>query len=156
MDRSKLDEIIAFVSKALHPAGYECIEAEWESSTKILRLFIDNPNGITLDHCVAASHILTSLKELDDLIPGTYVLEVSSPGLERPLRSRSHFERHIGELIQVRLASKISDRRKGIGKLVSVSSSEEVVVETAQGAWSFPLDQVHRASLVYNWGTQKN
>ena len=151
MERSKLNEIIGLVSKEIGPAGYECIEAEWEGGKQILRLYVDQPDGINLDGCVAASRIISSIRELDEIVNGRYNLEVSSPGIERPIRSKAHFERHIGQVVQVKLQEKIFDRRHGVGKIVSISDKAEVTLETLQGMWSFPIERVQKASLVYSW-----
>jgi len=162
MDRKKLDEIVNIVNQTLMTPDekadqkYECIEADWLGNEKTLRLYIDSSRGMTLDSCVACTRILNNLKSLDESIPGTYRLEVSSPGLERPLRRREHFERHLGAVVQVRLQEKFHDRRNGVGKLVSISNEEGVVLETPQGRWSFPFDQIYKASLVYDWGSVKN
>ena len=152
MKRDKLDQVVAFADKVLSPMGFECIEAEWIGNERVLRLFIDKPaGGIKIDDCVAVTKLMVELPELDVIVPGQYSLEVSSPGIERPLRSRTHFERHIGDTIQVKLAEKILDRKQGTGKLISVSNEAMVTLETSQGLWSFPLDQVQKASLVYDW-----
>ena len=154
LDRAKLDEIIALVNRTLHPAGFDCLEAEWSGSDRILRLFVDllddSQGGVTLDSCVRASRLLEESPELDALTPAHYTLEVSSPGVERPLRSAGHFSRHVGERVQVKLVEKVQDRRNGVGKLLQVKDSL-ITLETEQGPWQFPLAALQRASLVYDW-----
>lgn len=158
LDRAKLDTIIAIVNRVLGPAGYECIEAEWSGGDRILRLFVDLAAGnITLDDCVKASRLLEELPDLDAATPPHYTLEVSSPGVERPLRRRQHFERHLGERVQVRLRGKVQERRGGTGRLVEVETASGgvddalITLETEQGVWSFPLASLQHASLVYDW-----
>ncbi len=83
-----------------------------------------------------------------------WALEASSPGIERPLRRARHFERHIGETVQVKLADKDLPRRNGTGRLVEVVGADDkarVTVETEQGPWTFPLESLQRASLAYDW-----
>lgn len=160
MDRSRLDEVTLLASRLVEPAGYECIEAEWVGNDRILRLFVDRVDAasaeasIKLEDCVAASRILNEATELDDLVGGKYVLEVSSPGVERPLRFPKHFARHIGATVQVKLSDKVAERRQGKGKLVDVLISDDtsITLETEQGPWSFPLAKLQHASLVYDWG----
>jgi len=152
MNRAKLDQVMAVVSAVLDPHGFECIEAEWHIHSHILCLFVDRAGGINLDGCAEASRLLSDVAELDALIPGTYTLEVSSPGVERPLRRRSHFEQHIGAVVDVRLAEKVLDRRRGVGRLLAVSNDEQITIDTSQGPWSFPLSRLQKASLVYDWG----
>ena len=157
MDRLKLDSLISVVNGQLNPAGFDCIEAEWSAHEKILRLFVDRQNeqtGINLDGCVSASRLLGEFTELDDMIPGHYVLEVSSPGVERPLRRIEHFQAHIGRKVEVKLHEKFNDRRQGKGVLAAVAEGDGgwLTLETEQGVWSFPLRCLQRASLVYDWG----
>lgn len=164
MDRTKLDTVIALVSRLLQPAGYECIEAEWAGNDRVLRLFIDRVEGapvpegkkpgVDLDDCVKASKLLDEVAELDAAIDGTYNLEVSSPGVERPLRRLVDFEKHLGQTVEVKLADKIDDRRHGTGKLVAVAKDTQPIItlETKRGPWSFPHSSLQRASLVYDWG----
>lgn len=156
MNRHQLDQIINIVEGSINPFGFECIEAEWVSNERILRLFVDRPDcqtGIDLEGCAAASRLIAEIPAVDAAISGPYSLEVSSPGIERPLRRRRHFERAVGETVQVKLQSKILDRKNGTGRLVGVNENE-VTLETTQGPWSFPIDQVQKASLVYSWNNQ--
>lgn len=163
MDRTRLDGLIALVSRTLAPHGFDCLEAEWAAGERILRLYVDTTQGqpgITLDGCVAVSRLLEGVTEIEEALPGKFSLEVSSPGVERPLRSRSHFERHLGETVQVKLVDKYLDRRQGTGKVVQVAEGDTVTgqsdtlitLQTEQGDWSFPLTHLQRASLVYDWG----
>ena len=177
MDRTKLDHIVNLVSAILLPAGYDCIEAEWSSHDRILRLFTDkilarssddeplaldlaSPReknaGIDLDDIVKVSRLLAEVPELDAAIPGNYTLEVSSPGIERPLRRPGDFKERLGATVQVRLAVKVQDRRNGVGVLASVDAGSgaddtQITLQTEQGPWSFPLATLQRASLVYDW-----
>jgi ribosome maturation factor RimP len=167
VDRTKLDDILRLVSGQLRPAGFECVEVEWSAHDRILRVFVDHAEApravIDLDGCVKVSKLLADLPELDAAVPGGYTLEVSSPGVERPLRRRRDFEAHLGQTVQVRLTAKVQDRRNGTGKLVDVASPQAapaaddfdalITLQTEQGNWSFPLATLQRASLVYDWST---
>lgn len=155
MNRAQLDMVIEVVEEVIGPAGFECVEAEWFGNEKVLRLYVDQARedgaeGIDLEGCAKVSRLLEECVRLDDLIPGSYQLEVSSPGVERPLRRLTHFQKVLGETVQVKLQAKILDRKNGTGRLVDVRDNE-VILETTQGPWSFPIDQVQRASLVFNW-----
>lgn len=176
MNREKLDEIVALVSRLLADSGFECIEAEWVGSDRILRLFIDllpgskpetsgetnadeptPETGISLDQCVRASRLLNERPEIDELVKGAFTLEVSSPGIERPLRTRPHFEQVVGKEVRVKLAEKVQDRRNGTGRLVEVVPTEDskdtsITLATAEGGWTFRLSSLQRACLVYDWG----
>jgi ribosome maturation factor RimP len=154
MNRGQLNNIIEIVSDALVETGYECIEAEWNGAERILRVYIDfivesEDRKISVDDCVAANRIICNLDEIDNFFPGPYHLEVSSPGIERPLRFQKHFERYVGGLVKVNLFDKVGNRAKGQGKIVEVSPAGEVTLETQEGNWVFPLQSVKKAHLVY-------
>jgi len=137
----------------------ECVEAEWQAHDRILRLYVDRTSGsgIDLDGCVVASKLLVDQQELDDLVKGPYTLEVSSPGVERPLRRASHFRQSIGENIAVNLDRKIGDRKRATGRLLAVNEATEgetqVSLETEEGVWSFPIESVQKAHVVFDWTT---
>lgn len=160
MDRARLDSIIETASKTLAVGGYECIEAEWESGDRILRLYVDSvhaeKSGMNLDECVKASKLLDADGELDNVVAGAFTLEVSSPGVERPLRRKSDFEKHIGQIVEVKLAGKVQERKHGKGRLVDVLNENNngvlITLDTSRGPWQFPLATLQRASLVYDWG----
>jgi ribosome maturation factor RimP len=167
LDRVKLDKIITAVNQLLAPAAFDCIEAEWQAHDRILRLFVEHVDpavGINLDGCVQASRLLLDDPDLDALVNGVYTLEVSSPGVERPLRRAVHFERHVGATIQVKLREKVQERKNGTGRIVRVeapaaaadaaymSDDTRITLETPEGPWSFPLASLQKASLVYDWG----
>lgn len=156
MNRILLNRAIELIQTQLQSAplassGLECIEAEWLVYEKTLRVFVDGPEGVNLDTCAAVSHALNDSQELDSLILGTWNLEVSSPGLERPLRRPEHFRKFIGATVNVNLTEKISERRQAKGKLLDVSSDELVTLETDEGQWSFPVAKLHRANIVFDW-----
>jgi ribosome maturation factor RimP len=170
MDRQRLNNVIALVSRLIGASGYECIEAEWAGDQRILRLFVDRAladgaaepaadgkGGVNLDDCVKISKLIDESSELDELISGAYTLEVSSPGVERPQRRRRDFEQHIGETVEVKLTDRIEDRRHGTGKLVDVAGKDDaaiITLETKRGPWSFPLASLQRASLVFDWNAR--
>jgi ribosome maturation factor RimP len=156
MNRILLNRAIELIQTQLQSAemasmGMECIEAEWLAYEKTLRVFVDGPEGVNLDACAAVSRTLNTCEQLDAMFTGDWSLEVSSPGLERPLRRTEHFRKFIGATINVNLTEKISERRQAKGKLLDVSSDELVTIETDEGHWSFPVAKLHRANIVFDW-----
>jgi ribosome maturation factor RimP len=139
------------VTAVLSVAGIECIESEWNQHDRVLRLYIDRESGIDLDACVLANDLLNEKLGIDDEIPEGGSVEVSSPGIERPLRRIEHFERYIGSQVRVRLRDKVAGRRNAEGRLVGADSSGAVVLELDAGDWKFPIDLLHSASIVYQW-----
>lgn len=151
MNRKKLNDIIALIEPHLKDFGFECLEVEWDLEEKAARIFIDGPNGILMDDCLKVNRVLIDLPDLDQLLPNDFRLEVSSPGIERPLRTSEHFQKVVGEQINVQLVEASGDRQQAIGKLVEVKDDGWVTLELPSGSWQFPLDLLQRAKLVYDW-----
>ena len=166
VNRSKLDEIMQLSTSLLAPQGFECIEAEWAQHERILRLFVDRvegapaadeKTGINLDDCVVATRLLNERQELDEAVNGVYTLEVSSPGVERPLRLSRHFSRFVGKKASVTLKSKDVEHNRWTaeGTISGVDGDADralVTLDTSEGAWSFPIANLKKAALVFDWG----
>ena len=107
----------------------------------VLRLYIDHPDGVTLTHCEQVT------RGLQDLLSEDYALEVSSPGLDRPLTKPEHYERFVGERVQIRATEPIDGRRNFTGRLAE-AGPDAVTVEHEGGRTEIPLGLVHRSNLV--------
>ena len=186
MNRPDLNSAIDSASEILAADGFECIEAEWVEKERILRLYIELTNGvkphsnakdgINLDQCVIATRRLLDAEPFDELIEGPYRLEVSSPGVERPLRLRADFERHVGLEVEVKLSEPAAEqllkdshvpveersiaqlnRKHGKGQLLKVEDAPSeygdavIAIKTNRGIWTFPLGKVQKANLVFDW-----
>lgn len=130
--------------------GYELVGLEILSLPKagrLLRVYIDGLTGITLDDCAAVSHQLSGVLDVDGPISGAYDLEVSSPGLDRPLLELAHFEKFKGHKVKVRLAEVVSGRRRYTGVIQDVTGDDvELSVEGQQVVVNFA--QIECANLV--------
>jgi ribosome maturation factor RimP len=113
----------------------------------LLRIYIDRPEGITLEDCTRVSQQVSGILDVEDPIEGEYSLEVSSPGEDRPLFIEEHFERFAGHRVNVRLAVPVSGRRRVTGLLVGVSDGD-IVVEEEGTQWRLPVDRIAQARLV--------
>lgn len=151
MNREKRNNIIKLVEPHLSSLGYECVEAELDSEEKALRIFIDGPNGIVMDDCLKANRLLLDLADVDAVVPNDFRLEVSSPGIERPLRTPEHFRKALGEQVKVKLTEALNDRRQAVGKLVEINDEGWITLELASDSWRFPHDLLQSANLVYDW-----
>ena len=129
--------------------GYELIELELVGSggNRSLRLYIDHPDGISVDDCAAVSEAVSDLLDEEDPIPEAYHLEVSSPGVDRPLRRRADYDRFSGETVRVKTYGPVSGQRSFTGTLQGVEE-DEVIVDTPEGQFRIPLEQVAKAHLV--------
>jgi ribosome maturation factor RimP len=132
--------------------GMELVDLEYrrEGRRWMLRLFIDKEGGVTIDDCARISRELGDLLDVKDVIPQSYVLEVSSPGLNRRIRKKEDFSRFVGQKVQLWLASPKDGRRKILGYLVGVEG-EEVVVTATEGRFSVPLQDIAKANLIYEF-----
>jgi ribosome maturation factor RimP len=119
----KRDQIVKEVwetlEKPLADAGYALIEVEFgrQGGSSVLRLFIDSPEGITLDDCQAATNLVNPILDEEDLIPDQYMLEMSSPGIDRPLRRAEDFEQFAGEEVKIQTNVPVEGRSRFKGKL---------------------------------------
>ncbi len=142
----------ALVEKMTAPVietlGYDLVDVEYtkEGSRYILRFFIDKPGGINHDDCELVSGEVGTLLDEEDPIPNAYYLEVSSPGLERPLKKNSDFLRYKGYMIKVTTFAPIEGKKKIIGKLAGLVDGN-IVLEDKDKTLSIPLEQIASARL---------
>lgn len=135
--------------------GYEIVEVTYakEGPHWILRVAIDQPSGIASDDCERFSRALE--KQLDELdpIPGAYLLEVTSPGMERPLKKPGDFQRFVGEMAEIKLKSVFMERRQWRGTLKGWDSQGEggVILEVEGKEMTIPWGIVSRAHLSPDW-----
>lgn len=130
--------------------GFELVGVEFfqhGGSGATLRVYIDHERGITLDDCAAVSHQLSGVLDVEDPLPDQYDLEISSPGLDRPLVFPEHFRRFSGSRARIRLAGKIEGRRKLEGRLQGCEDG--VARLDADGrVWEIPLSSIESARLI--------
>ena len=146
MLRDELSELLGPVVAGL---GYELWELEFapRAGGGLLRLYIDSPEGISLDDCEQVSRAVSDTLDESDPIAGRYTLEVSSPGLDRVLRTRAHFERYAGEQVRLEMMRPIDGRKRFSGRVTEVSESD-ITLELDGGKVNLPIDDIHRARLV--------
>lgn len=136
--------------------GLELVDLEFvrEQQGWVLRVFIDKPGGrVGLDECSQVSHLLDPVLDVEDFIPQQYNLEVSSPGLNRPLRKPEHFRRAVGQKVKVKTFGPIGDppRKQFSGVLAQVEEAEVTVEVEGAGAFRIPLRDIAKAHLVFEF-----
>lgn len=143
------DRLQTLLEPVIESLGYELVLLEFNSSTRhgMLRLFIDRAEGITLDDCERVSHEVSGVLDVEDPISSAYRLEVSSPGMDRPLTKPAHFLRFTGEQAKFDLLVPRNGRRRWAGWIRGVAG-DVVQVETEVGMMEIPLVDVDRARLV--------
>ena len=113
----------------------------------VLRIYIDKPEGITVEDCEKVSHQVSGILDVEDPIKGEYSLEVSSPGVDRPLFLEQHYQRFAGHRVRIRLALPLHGRRNMTGALVRAGQGN-VVVDIEGQQLTLPLEQIAQARLV--------
>ncbi len=145
-DPYKLQQILEPVVAAM---GYELVGVEFQlrKANTLLRLYIDQDAGINLEDCERVSHQVSGVLDVEDRVSGQYTLEVSSPGLDRPLFQEAHFARFVGHRARIHLVVPINGKNKLVGLLKSVQDGE-VAVEVEGVEIRVPLDRIDKARLV--------
>ncbi|MEG3111491.1 MULTISPECIES: ribosome maturation factor RimP [unclassified Pantoea] len=141
----KLTDLISAPVEAL---GYELVGIEFvRSRTSILRIYIDSEDGINVDDCADVSHQVSAVMDVEDPITVPYNLEVSSPGLDRPLFTAEHYERYAGDEVTLVLRMAVQNRRKWQGIIKSVEG-EMITVNVEGKDEVFALSNIQKANLV--------
>lgn len=136
------------VQPVIESVGYELwhLEMIGGGSNGLLRIYIDHENGITLEDCERVSREVSALLDVEDPVSQRYRLEVSSPGLDRPLVEEAHYLRFIGEKIRVTLFAPVDGRRKLAGVLTGVERGE-VQLNCDGENLSLPLSSIAKARV---------
>ncbi len=159
--------LLEIAEPVCHDSGYELVDVEYTSSPSgwVVRVYIDRRQDIVPPHgkggidfadCEALSRQLGAVLDVEDPVPHHYSLEVSSPGIDRPLRTASHFQRYLGETAKVALREGLAGRRNFKGVLRALEPSPgpdaEVVVIDVEGAeFRLPIRDVASARLIPDW-----
>lgn len=146
-----LDTVLQqLLAPSIMALGYELLGIERLPQGRrgvLLRLYIDSPEGITLADCEQVSYQVSGILEVEEPIRGAYTLEVSSPGLDRPLFTLAHFERFIGHQVTVKLTQPLDTRRTFTGKLLQIDG-RYLMIEVDGTTYRLLYDQVDKARLV--------
>jgi ribosome maturation factor RimP len=156
--RKDTEDLWLLAEPYVRDAGLDLIEVQYgrEQSGLVLRVFIDRPTSgegagaITADDCERVSRDLSAALDVADRIPHAYKLEVSSPGLDRPLRRERDFERFLGESARIRLTDGVEGRRNFSGTLQAVKDGR-VEIACDGRSYQLPIDDITRANLVPDW-----
>lgn len=141
--------LVKLLQPVISGLGYEMLGVEQfpQGRDSLVRIYIDRESGISLDDCERVSEQVTGILDVEDPVKGSYCLEVSSPGLDRPLFTLEQCRRYLGRDIHVRLRSKLQGRRKLTGRLTALQG-ETVVIDESGTQYDVPADMIERASLV--------
>lgn len=143
-------ELQELMAPAVVDLGYELWGVQLLSQGRhtTLRIFIDSPAGITVDDCAKVSHQVSGILDVEDPIQSQYTLEVSSPGLDRPLFTLEQYQRYIGHDVAVRLRVPFEGRRKFEGLLVGVEDGD-IVIRIENEEFLLPFESIDKANIVF-------
>ena len=142
------NRIEAVALPVLEERGLELVEMQFrrEQNGWVLRLIIDKQGGVGLDDCATASREISQLLDIEDFIEQAYKLEVSSPGLDRPLKSMADFQRYIGRKARIKTIESIAGEHVFIGK-IQQTEGETIILEVGPKEVTIPFSQVSKARL---------
>jgi ribosome maturation factor RimP len=140
-----IEELLMPGAEAL---GLELVAVELTGGdTSIVRIYIDTPNGITVEDCTKASRQFSAILDVEDPISNQYTLEVSSPGMDRPLAKPLHFKAVVGQQVKIKMAILVNGRRRFTGELIE-ATEEFAVVEVDGEQSELPYSEMDRARLI--------
>ncbi len=147
-----LEEIRRLIEPTVTALGYEIVQIRLLGGRRPTLQIMAEPREedrpMTVDDCAEISHAVSALLDVADPIPGSYHLEISSPGIDRPLVRPRDFERFAGFEARIETAEPVAGRRRFRGRLLGLEAGERVVVEMAGERFAVPLSAIHRAKLV--------
>jgi len=143
------EELTRLLEPTIEQLGYELTDLELKLAGRdsLVRVFIDKPEGVGLEDCETVSRQVSAVLDVEDPVPGHYVLEVSSPGLDRKLTKPAHYRRYVGDDIRVQLRFPIEGRRKFRGRLTA-ASEETIQIDVDGQLHELPIATIDTARLV--------
>ena len=140
--------LLELIEPVVEGLGYECVGVEYNSHPKhgFLRIYIDAEQGVGMEDCTKVSHQVSGVLDVEDPIAGEYNLEVSSPGMDRPLFKLTQFEQFIGHTVQVNLFKPVGGRRKITGLIEKVEDSNVYLQQDGQ-VYKVPFQAMSKAQL---------
>jgi ribosome maturation factor RimP len=151
--KKKIELVVEeLVAPILESNGFELVDIEYlkEGPNWYLRVYIDKPNGITVDDCQVVSEYLSDELDRVDPIKNSYILEVSSPGVERPLKKEKDFHTFAGREVDIKLYSPMEGAKEHSGVLIGLNDGI-VTIETENGKIDIPMDRIASAKLAFKF-----
>ncbi len=145
-----MQDLAGLFEPVVESMGYELVGVEFSggSSHGTLRVYIDHENGVNVDDCASISHQISGILDVEEPIQQAYDLEVSSPGLDRPLFKLADFERFSGQMVKIKMSTGLDGRRNFKGVLQGVTDSKFIEVEVNGEIYQLPLTDIAKANLI--------
>ncbi|MFH0844168.1 MAG: ribosome maturation factor RimP [Pseudomonadota bacterium] len=151
-EHSVITNATALIEPILKEMDFELVDVEYVSNYGrwVLRLFLDKEGGVTIDDCARISSEIGHVIDVKEIIPHEYVLEVSSPGLNRPLKKEKDFIRAVGKKVKISMLNPIKNRRNFTGYLGHFQ--EDILsLDTGGETVELPMSQIKKANLIYEF-----
>lgn len=145
-----MQDLTTLFEPVVSSMGYELVGVEFHGGEHhgVLRVYIDKSDGITVDDCADVSRQVSAVLDVEDPITHAYDLEVSSPGINRPLFKRADFERFAGNTARIKLAVAVNGRKNFSGVLRGVDDKDRVIIDVDNEIFELPLHDIARANLL--------
>ena len=143
----RLRELIRPIADAFQTTLWG-IEVLSSGKSSIVRVYIDSSNGVNVDDCAIISRQISSMLDVESFLPERYVLEVSSPGLDRKLFEISQYSAYIGDKVRISLKAPFEERKNYSGILTKIEEND-VVIESGDEEFTFPFEVIETGHLVY-------
>lgn len=146
---SILEKVENIARAAAADSGVELVHVELAGikRDRVVRIYIDKEGGVSIEDCTNVSRTVEDVLDVDDFIPGKYVLEVSSPGIERELYSLADFVKFAGQLAKVKTKTDIDGQKTFVGYVTGVVGDEITIDDRTRGTVTFPYSMVDKANL---------
>ncbi len=147
---SQHEKLHSLLESALESVGYELVGFEMLKQGKYstLRIYIDGPTGVTLDNISEASRQISAVLDVEDPIKGKYHLEVSSPGLNRPLYKLEHYQRFVGRGVKLKLNLAVDNQRNITGVISAVDGDDITITGDDDKSWTLTINDIAKANLI--------
>ncbi|WP_423064224.1 ribosome maturation factor RimP [Candidiatus Paracoxiella cheracis] len=152
----KTEQLQRLLAPTVESLGYELVGCELHSRHRhsLLRVYVDRPEGVTLDDCAKISRQISAILDVEDLISGSYDLEVSSPGIERPLFALNHYQQYIGRGVKLRLRIPREGQRNYKGVIKAVEG-EKIILQLDEGSLELDLSEIDKAKLTADFANRE-
>lgn len=150
MSERVIEKVREFAESLLPSMNLELFDIQFRQEDRgwVLRLFIDNEDGVSVDHCAQVSREISAYLEVEDVIEHAYHLEISSPGLERPLRSAEEFGRFVGQAAKIKLHLPVNKQKVFIGTIEMVGENGQITLQPDDSdTITFTMDDINQARL---------
>lgn len=151
MSNSRQDKLTELLRPSVDGLGYELVGIEHLPMGKhtVLRIYIDSPDGITVSDCSSVSHQVSGVLEVEEPIKGAFTLEVSSPGIDRPLFNFEQFEQFVGSKVKLKLYHAVDGKRKIIGMIESIEGDDINIKEAdSDNVFQLQIDDIDKANII--------